>query len=329
MSELYPWQQQDYQNLLQPFLQGRLSHALILSGAKGIGKHQLAETMAHRLLCDSPLESELACGQCHSCTMLKAKTHPDLYLLEPEEKSQVIKIEQIRELISKVMLSSYSGKFKVVLIDPAESMTMAAANSLLKTLEEPPDKTLFILVVADVSKLPITIRSRCQQINIATPALQHANSWLSEQLDTTISTEILLSLSAGAPLTAFALSNEAQLANRDKMLGEWCELVNGSLDPVQIASKWVKPEPNLPINWIQGWVIDMIYLVTDFQKTLTNPDKKANLLAVAQRFDISQLFKLLELVEESKNLLTTQVNAQSLLESILIYWSHLPSKNKQ
>jgi DNA polymerase-3 subunit delta' len=329
MIEIYPWQQHDYQSLLLPYLHGRLSHALILSGAKGIGKRQLANTLGHRLLCDLPLDNEFACGQCHSCTMLKAMTHPDLYTIEPEEKSQVIKIEQIRDLISKIMLSSYSGKFKVVIIDPAEAMTIAAANSLLKTLEEPPDKTLFLLVASDVSRLPMTIRSRCQQINIATPDPQSANAWLNEKLDTTISTEILLSLAAGAPLTALSLSNQTQLENRDKMLEEWCQLANGTLDPVQIASKWVKPDANLPINWIQGWIIDMICLMTGFQKTLTNPDKKANLLSIAQRFDITQLYKLLDVVEESKNLLKSQVNAQSLLENILIYWSHLPSKHKQ
>lgn len=329
MKEIYPWQQHEYESLLQPYLQGRLSHALILSGAKGIGKHQLAHTLSHRLLCDLPLENQFACGQCHSCTMLNAKTHPDLYMIEPEEKSQVIKIEQIRDLISKISLSSYSGKFKVVIIDPAEGMTIAAANSLLKTLEEPPDKTLFLLIVSDVSRLPMTIRSRCQQISIATPDIHNTQGWLNEKLDSSISTEILLSLAAGAPLTALSLSNHTQLENRDKMIEEWCQLVTGKLDPVQIASKWVKPDANLPINWIQGWIIDMICLITGFQKTLTNPDKKANLLTVAQRFDTTQLYKLLDVVEESKNLLKSQVNAQSLLENILIYWSHLPSKHKQ
>ena len=329
MNQIYPWQSQEYKNLLQPHLQGRLSHALILSGIKGIGKRHLANIFSYRLLCETPLENGFACGQCHGCSMLQAETHPDRYVIQPEEKSQVIKIEQIRELIAKIILASHSGQYKVVIIDPADKMTIAAANSLLKTLEEPPDKTLFLLISSDVSILPITIRSRCQQINIPTPDPLMSESWLAEKQKSSVSTDILLSLASGAPLTALFLSEEAQFGHRDMMMDEWCQLATGKLDPVQIASKWVKPDPQLPIIWIQGWIIDMIRLNSNYQKALTNPDKKANLLSVARLFELAQLFKLLEKVEESQNLMSTQVNAQSLLEGILIYWSHLPGKHKQ
>lgn len=328
MKQLYPWQLTDYKSLLQPHLQGRLSHALILTGLKGIGKRHLANILSLRLLCESPLENGFACGQCHSCSMLESGSHPDSYIVQPEEKSEVIKIEQIRELTAKIILASHSGQYKVVIIDPADKMTIAAANSLLKTLEEPPDKTLFLLITSDVSRLPVTIRSRCQQINIPTPDPLLAESWLAEKQASSVPAAILLSLVSGAPLAALSLSEQKQLENRDKMLEEWCQLPLGKLDPVQIAAKWVKPDPQLPMIWIQGWIIDMIRLNTKYQKVLTNPDKKANLLSVAGLFDLARLFKLLEKVEECQNLINTQINAQSLLEGILIYWCHLPGKQK-
>lgn len=329
MNQLYPWQGNDYEKLYQPYRQGRLSHALILSGIKGIGKRHLANIFSHSLLCETPLDNGFACGQCHSCSILEADTHPDSYIIQPEEKSEVIKIEQIRELLTKIILASHAGQYKVVIIDPADKMTISAANSLLKTLEEPPAKTLFMLISSDISRLPITIRSRCQQINLVAPEQVVSEPWLSENQQSTVSSEILLSLASGAPLTALELSENTQFLNRDKMLDEWCQLATGNLDPVQIASKWVKPDPQLPITWVQSWIIDMIRLNSNYHKALTNHDKKANLLSVARLFNLAQLFKLLEKVEECQNLINTQVNAQSLLEGILIYWSHLPTRQNQ
>ena len=137
MNDLYPWQADVFADLQQRRVQGRLPHALLISGPVGIGKQQLANVFSQSLLCAEPQADDLACGQCHACSLYAAGTHPDLFRLSPEEDSKVIKIDQIRTLIEKISLSSHYGRYRMVILNPADAMNIAAANALLKTLEEP------------------------------------------------------------------------------------------------------------------------------------------------------------------------------------------------
>ena len=139
---IYPWQQQQYQQLLQCYRAGMMPPALLLSGSKGLGKMQLARHLAQTLLCEQGLTA--ACEQCVSCCWFNAGTHPDLLEMTLEDKSQVIKIDQVRSLTQKLQKTT-AGPARVVLMSPADQLNPAAANALLKTLEEPPSKVFFIL----------------------------------------------------------------------------------------------------------------------------------------------------------------------------------------
>lgn len=136
---------------------GHLAHGLLFAGPTGVGKHRIAVALAQAMLC----EASTACGNCAQCRAFLAGTNPDYLEISGEAG---IKIEQIRELIFKLSLKAYSGKYKVAVIDCAEQMTIEAANSLLKSLEEPTDKTLIILISSNPNRLPKTIVSRVQKI---------------------------------------------------------------------------------------------------------------------------------------------------------------------
>ncbi len=146
--------------------ENKFPHAVIFSGVEGIGKRKIAENCAAALLCENPNDGE-ACGVCASCKILAAGNHPDFYVVEPEKSktAQNIKIGQIRALQSEVLLQPNISSCRVVIIDGAEFMNNAAANCLLKTLEEPTGQTIFILTTANRAGLLMTIRSRCGTVN--------------------------------------------------------------------------------------------------------------------------------------------------------------------
>jgi DNA polymerase-3 subunit delta' len=143
----------------------KFPHAVIFSGVEGIGKRKIAENCAAALLCEN--SNVEACGVCESCRMLAAGSHPDFYIVEPEKSKSApnIKIGQIRTLQNEVSLQPNHSNCRVVIIDGAELMNNAAANCLLKTLEEPTGQTIFILTSANRAGLLMTLRSRCGTIN--------------------------------------------------------------------------------------------------------------------------------------------------------------------
>jgi DNA polymerase-3 subunit delta' len=326
MNELYPWQADVFADLQQRRAQGRLAHALLISGSAGIGKHQLADVFAQSLLCAEPQADGLACCQCHACSLYAAGNHPDLFRLSPEEDSKVIKIDQIRAFIEKVSLSSHYGRYKVVILNPADAMNIAASNALLKTLEEPPADTVLLLITDRPSFLPATIRSRCQSLRLPLPPPDMAQSWLTVQLDNPQDAVILLGLAGGAPLAALDLAAE-QLARRKELLQGWQALAAGQADPVKLAAEWVKPDLQLPISWVYGWIADMIRLRSGSENQLTNHDAKATLQNLAQELDLTKLYGLMDRVMETIKLANSQVNPQTLMEGILLYWSNMP-RNK-
>src|SRR5574342_949224 len=152
----------------------RLAHAYIFHGEAAIGKRSTALCFAQALNCERSSQSDMidACGTCRSCQQIQARTHPDFFVIEPDNELAPprIKIEQVREIEQQIMYRPLIGERKICLIDEADRMTIGAANALLKTLEEPPAHSLFILISSRPAALPATIRSRCQSLRFATPS---------------------------------------------------------------------------------------------------------------------------------------------------------------
>lgn len=163
----------------------KFPHAVIFSGAEGIGKRFAAEICAAALLCDNPIDGE-PCGTCENCKLTAARTHPDFYIVEPEatKTTRNIKIGQIRAMQSEAALRPINSARRVVILDGAELMNNAAANCLLKTIEEPPSQTIFILLTASRSSLLMTIRSRCMTINFdKLPAMKIRDALISRGVE--------------------------------------------------------------------------------------------------------------------------------------------------
>jgi DNA polymerase-3 subunit delta' len=232
---------------------GRFGHAPMIVGAAGVGKRVLADWIAARLLCRSPRDGE-PCGECESCRLLPSGTHPDFFRLSPEPEKKEIRVDQVRQFIDSLILTSSLGGARVGLIDPAERMNRNAANALLKTLEEPAPGVWLLLVTDEPDRLPVTIRSRCQLRPIPVPPNEVADRWLAvRHPDSDESVRALaLSLADGAPrvaddwLTEDGLSEG--LAIRDQ-LGRMLHPDAAAEDPPKI---WIDA-PGTTWTWLARW----------------------------------------------------------------------------
>lgn len=156
-----------------------LSHALLITGADGVGQEELAHEMVKDLMCEK--DQAAACGACHSCQLMNADTHPDYRILDGE--AATIKVDQVRLLVRQISQKPQVGQNKVVLITHAQAMNINAANAVLKALEEPADRTFFVLTSSQSTSLLPTIRSRCLLVNVPTPSMVEVKSWLMQQPD--------------------------------------------------------------------------------------------------------------------------------------------------
>ena len=196
-----PWQSGQWDQLLPLVEAGRLPHALLLAGQQGVGKQHFMQALAGSLLCHAP-SAGTACGSCQSCALLQAGSHSDYLQLVPEEGSRVIKVDQVRALIQFANKTPSLGPRKVIVLGPAESMNMNAANAILKCLEEPSASTTLLLYSHQPSSLPATVRSRCQTLSLPLPAQSVAQEWLAAIVGSPEQARQLLDLADGRPLMA-------------------------------------------------------------------------------------------------------------------------------
>jgi DNA polymerase III delta' subunit len=203
----YPWLNETWNMLQNYYIKQRIPSAIIISGYKGIGKNVLTKRFVDLVLCHNPVNNN-SCGKCIGCNLLKNNSHPDLINIETED-SNVIKIEQIRDLTTKLMSAPLDAKFKVAIIHDADQLQERAANALLKTLEEPLGQTIIILQTSKVSQIPITIRSRCSHLSIIPPNLTAISEWYKQQSSNQIDDgelNMLYTYSSGAPLAMMDMS---------------------------------------------------------------------------------------------------------------------------
>ncbi|EKF75199.1 DNA polymerase III subunit delta' [Alcanivorax hongdengensis A-11-3] len=246
-----PWHQQEMTRLLEQHEQGRLPHALLLSGVAGTGKLRLAQSLAQTLLCEKP-SGGVACGQCQGCQLSSAGTHPDLHTLYPDEPGKAIKIDQVRQLVAfATRTAQYSG-YRVAIIRPAEALNRNAQNALLKTLEEPGSQTLLLLVSDQPSLLLPTIRSRCQQRPLPLPAPGQALDWLSPQVGESASS--LLAAAQGAPLRALELEQADWFADRQRLLEALVNVAEGRQSAAQASPALSRHDPKILAPVIYGWL---------------------------------------------------------------------------
>ena len=323
-----PWLNNTWQRLNRTRLQGRLPHALLLRGPEGIGKQKLAQELAESLLCEHTDEEGRVCGQCKSCGWLRAGTHPDLLYLQPKEAGKAIKVDQVRELGSNLSMTSHGGRYKVAIIVPADAMNVHAANSLLKTLEEPPQATLLVLVTSLAGHLPQTIRSRCQQVPIGLPAEPDATNWLQEQgMEAQLAVRSLL-LSRGAVLNALTLVEKGALDGYDQQLTQLARLRTGDILPSQLAKEWSGDNERQILEWWLSWVHDLIVWKQAGKQPLDQQTAR-NLQELAETVDCRRLFDFSGKLTDALNSLGSGLVRQLILEDLLISWSRLANQGSK
>lgn len=314
-----PWHDSLWTNLLRCKKTDRLPHALLLKGPEGLGKSCFAEQLIQTFLCRTVDQKGFTCGQCRDCLLYKAGNHPDMICIQPSEQGVPIKVEQIRELSRFLNHTSQRGGLKIALVKPAEAMNLNAANSLLKTLEEPPPFSLLVLVTAYPSLLPATIRSRCQGVAFRVPPLEQALAWLRPQLEDQHDPRLLLSLSGGAPVKALAYADGDHMKIRQTILRSYYKVVSGQADPVTIAERWHK---NYDIReiclWLISWHRDMIRLkMVNDPSYLMNRDLQPVLHQLAKAVPTKTLFERLDSGLRMYALCVTQVQPQLMMETFL------------
>ena len=317
-----PWQSAQWERLQQARRQDRLPHALLFSGPRGVGKQRFAMAFVQSMLCRESDSEGRPCGVCRHCHLLHSGSHPDFKWVAPdaESKSGEIRIETIRALTGGATLTAQSGGYKVVVIQPAHRMNSSAANSLLKTLEEPTKDTLIILLTDQPARLLPTIRSRCQQVLFQIPAQTASLAWLEGKIGDRDGAT-LLALASGAPLLALELDDEELLAARERMLKQFLALGDLRDDPVELAGAWSGFDGRLLLEWLCGWVIDLLRLQTSPQPPhLFNQDQAQALHRTADKLNSGVLHRYLGLVYAARGLIDGNLNPQLVLEKLLIEW---------
>ena len=274
---IFPWHTGAWQQLQD--MRERLPHAILFYGATGIGKSAFAESVAASLLCESRTADGHACGTCLSCGWFAQYSHPDYRRVRPEAlddddagegveddskkvtkatkaPSKDIRIEQVRALANFMNLSTHRQGKRVVLLYPAEALNSASANALLKTLEEPPPDTVFLLVSNSPERLLPTILSRCRQFALPTPSAAQSLDWLATQQIQNASD--WLAEQGGAPLAALAMAQGGSREMQDELVAV---LARPSADSaIKTADRLQKLPMTEMVVCLQRWMYDLCSL---------------------------------------------------------------------
>ena len=293
--------------------ENRLPHAVMLIGPAGTGKRPMATWMA---------QQRLAAGFMEPLPVFPRTefAHPDLQWLRPLEDKQTIGVDQVRALVGELSLTSYEGGGKVAIVEPANALTVAAANSLLKTLEEPPGDALLVLIADRVAKLPATIFSRCQRINFNTPAEAASLAWL-EKLQAGGRWPQALHAAGGAPLSAIKALD--RLADTDSMGQDFAALADGRAAPLEVALRWSKSEPGFVLDWLSGQIQHCIQRASN-----SGAGGASRVVAdsVLNRIDTRKLFCYLDMINRLRAQAAGSYNVQLSLEGLLIDWTECLSR---
>ena len=310
-----------------------LPHALLFAGPAGLGKRELADALALRLLCERPRQAfEMACGQCDSCLMMANGQHPDFRLLQPDaaadsedetppdgekkKASKQIRIQQVREVEEFFYVGGHRGGARVCLIDPAESMNGVTANSLLKILEEPSSSFYFLMISHGWRKLLPTILSRSRRIMFAPPETTQAHAWLKEHK--LAEQAKWLPFFGNAPLEIADAAKSGRLKGLETLVTD----LQKPLDPLSQAARWeslVKTDSALNmeelVTTIQKWLFDLgrcaIGAAPRFFPQLA-------LKAQAQQLALPVLMQAAREVARMRGLASHPLNARLFLEDLCV-----------
>ncbi len=293
-----PWAANEMAALRAAFEGNRMPHALLIHEAPGAGGDWLASWVAQMVLGTD------------------RDTHPDWISVRPIDESRQIRIEQVRELAQELALTSHQGGYKVGVLSPADVLNRFAANALLKTLEEPPQRTVLMLVATQPSRLPATILSRCQRVHVRAPSRAEALSWL-ESNRGRADWKSVLDILGEAPLLAAQADAAAVVQIGGEVRRGLEETAAGASDPVATAERWCRSELPLRLRCFENWLTDRIRGAVARPGFLTEVGAVTHLQRPDTVLNIRRLFELLDGVRDLKSALETPINRSLALEGLL------------
>jgi DNA polymerase-3 subunit delta' len=332
---MYPWQQDAWTRLQA--MRARLPHAILFHGPAGIGKADFIESFAQSLLCEDVRPDGHACGACASCGWFAQGNHPDYRRVRPEAledevaagegedapaedkksrsktASKEIKIEQVRALADFMNISTHRQGLRVVVLYPAESLNMPSSNALLKTLEEPPPGTVFLLASNGLDRLLPTILSRCRKFALPMPDHAEALAWLQAQgVD---DADGWLREQGGAPLAALA---QAETGSREELDGLLQILAQPSVDAaLRSADKLSKAPLASLVAWQQRWLYDVFaYKLSGVIRYY--PRYQRELAALAGRVHVADLLQVIKSTNERRAVADHPLSPKLFVEDMLL-----------
>ncbi len=332
---MYPWQEDAWTRLQA--MRVRLPHAILFHGPAGIGKADFIEAFAQALLCENMRPDGHACGACASCGWFVQGNHPDYRRVRPEaledeapsaegdevpaeEKkaksktaSKEIKIEQVRALADFMNISTHRQGLRVVVLYPAEALNMPASNALLKTLEEPPPGTVFLLASNGLDRLLPTILSRCRKFALPMPDHAQALAWLEAQ--GVADADGWLREQGGAPLAALA---QAETGSREELDGLLQVLAQPSVEAaLRSADKLSKAPLASLVAWQQRWLYDVFsYKLSGVIRYY--PRYQRELAALAGRVHVAQLMQAIKSTNERRAVADHPLSPKLFVEDMLL-----------
>lgn len=320
----YPWHKKSWNYFVHARNNNHLPHAILLSGETGIGKKVLANKMVKSLLCMNPQNFE-ACNSCQACKTYVSGANPDYINIELLEEKQQISVDQIRNLSEFFNYSRSFNTYRVALINPVERMNQNAANSLLKTLEEPASNSVIILIATQLSKILPTIKSRCQLLTIPIPTKEQSLSWLVESSPELENPELLLEMASGKPFLAIDIKQE-DIDSRTDFEADILSVVTASHAVIEIAKKWEKYDAEILLNWQLLWIQGIIKNTQCNQVTIDNTGNNPvhnysqTLHKLSDTMTIEQMWLLYQQLLKQKQYIHTSVNPLMFIENMLLLW---------
>jgi DNA polymerase-3 subunit delta' len=305
----------------------RLPHALLLRGPRGIGKVMLARHLAQAFLCETQ-GADAPCGACDGCRWFATGSHPDYRELtldtddaEAEDGDSrakraptQIRIEQVRGLDEFVKVSAHRSGVKVIVLHPAEALNVQAANALLKTLEEPPADTRFILVTHRAGRVLPTILSRCEKIAVGLPPPAEAQAWLQGKVE---NPALALAQTGGAPLLAAELDDAEWWQQRRDFLGA---LAARDFSPLAAAEQFRQLAPDRLVGWLQRWAYDLTALANGAPVAF-NADFAKELQAAGRGIDGIAAGRFYRYATRAQRAVNHPLNPQLFAEQLLLAYA--------
>lgn len=316
---IFPWHKRIYEMLVKRHQDGNLPHALLFGGVIGGGKFQLASNLIHHILAIDTNNAEVL-------DLLLAGTHPDMILLRPFEGKKTISIDQVREASEKLVLTPQISKRKIALIQLAEQMTVAAANALLKTLEEPAGDSLLILISHSPGQLPQTIRSRCQLISIPSPSTTEVRGWLNQDIQLE-DEEILMELVNQSPCRAKQYLEDNRLADFKRLQSDLSDIFASQLDIVAVSASWEAYEFDILFSWLSRLVHGLIQQCMIERSGMTSSANLVKNLKISPNtINLKKLLNFYAVLQTLRLEVTNvNLNRELLLEQLFLNWTSLKS----